>query len=253
MKRKYLVIGNFTKPRFIAKARKIIGNLRRDINELKLVNITDQEITDAETKVENAAQQMNETSTVSNRKDAVKSKSQRRAELMTAILQTIAILKHYYGATDVTEYDHIKGASGMTDTELEVATGDFIQTLQANADVQKKGGITTAVLNQLIDARQNFADAIKNINEINADRSVQTDTRNATFGEAYAEIVLLADIAKTYWKSQNDNRYSDYVLMPRSKSSASPPAPTPSPATNTATNNVAVAAETPTATNNTVA
>jgi len=252
MKRKYLSIGQFKKSGFVVKANKIIGYLRRDINDLKVCNITDQEITDLKTQADTAAALMNESQTIGKRKEAVKAKTQSRDGLMSLVLQTKATLTHYYGANESVEHFQVKGVSLMTDTEFVAATGDFIQSLQANTDAQKNGGITTAVLNALVDARQNFVDAIDQVNAINIERSVQTRTRKETFENVYSKIALLADIAKTYWQSKNDSRYFDYVLMPRSKSNASPPSPTPAATANTTTNPVANA-ETPIATNNTVA
>jgi len=221
MKKSRLVIGRLNKPEVVSTATKILCNLRRDINDLSMFNITVQEIDSLEAQVNVANGLLIESHIIAKRITAVKSKNQLRATLLVLIQQAKAILAHYYGARREIKDYQIIGASKLNDVELISATGNFIKVLQDNTGAQQTGAITPQIINALTDTRQQFIDSISAINAINSERRAQSQARKETFDDVYAKIAHLADIAKTYWQLKKDNRYFDYVLSPKSKNKKS--------------------------------
>lgn len=74
-------------------------------------------------------------------------------------------------------------------------------------------GLTTEILNNLVNVARSFDIAIDKVGEAEEIRDIETQSRIEKGNALYTEMVKLADTGKTLYATNNQAKYNDYVLI----------------------------------------
>jgi len=225
-------ITGYKKADVVAKANEVKSNLLRDADELKKQNVTPDDINKLGTLAEAAGNSHTDEIALAKQVFATTTKNNAKNALIDGLEETQNMLTGYFkGNTDELQLYKLTNLSGMSDAQLTISAGNFINLLNANPDMLKAANIDSAFMDDLSAKLTAFVTSQSNCVEAKRERKEAAITGSQAFTDLIQHMGTLCLVAKNYWLQKSDNRYTDYVLHRSSKSAASPPAPVTPPAT----------------------
>ena len=100
----------------------------------------------------------------------------------------------------------------MTDAQLLFCARRVVRVSRAQIDFIAEVGVNENVLGKIINAAQEFENALNLQQDKVADRDIGVERRTEKGNEIYDELVTLCDIGKDIWDNKDKTKYEQYCL-----------------------------------------
>lgn len=229
-------------------ATKVYNAVVRDAKDFSIYGITDKQIGDFKTAIDNLKLTGPDSDWLSKVKIAVQNVNNSKDSMLKLIKTICLILKWFYGSQPSTFAQYqIMNISSLTNDELERSVYTLLNTLTTNYNDVCSAGIKPEQISELTEAYGDFVAKVNIRNAAIMERKANTEARNNAHVNVYETTVRFAEIGKEHWKDVSDQKYQDYVLFDTTSAKTSPPTPTnvETPVAETAPTGSTVAATVP--------
>ena len=198
---------------FVSWVRSIISFIRRDIAEFIKFGVTEEIITELETKVNAYEDIATDEELVGNQVIATQAKDAEAKKLREAIGSMMTRAENKFGVNS--GYYRKFGITNISDLDGGVLSYAASKVLRVATEFQTplgEQGLTTVILDDFEALSDSYNLALKGQDDAIANRDIATDNRVEKANEIYHLVVKYCETGKRIWGSVNEAKYNDYII-----------------------------------------